>query len=177
MKNKLNILPRAAFVAIMVFTISACSSYERFPGQNKIADNKARAADELDKEIPMLGVSITCVQHSEKEYIHSFSVKEPFSPRMVGGGNCGGLVAGGYDLPRKWQPNMKVKVRWNRPIKGKDNWVEKYTNIMPYEKPGVLYVHFFENDQVRVVPSAYAGALSPNHPILYDATTPPPEVE
>lgn len=174
MKDKLNILPRAVFVALMAFTISACSSYERFPGQNQIAENKARAAAELDEEIPMLGVSITCVQHSEKEYIHSFSVKEPFSSRMVGGGNCGGLVAGGYDLPRKWQPKMKVKVRWKP--NGRE-WVEKYTTIMPYEKPGVLYVHFFENDQVRVVSSAYAGALSPNHPILYDSTTPPPEVE
>ncbi|WP_442905450.1 DUF3304 domain-containing protein [Janthinobacterium sp. B9-8] len=46
------------------------------------------------------------------------------------GGNCGKLVAAGYRLPEKWQPGMKVKVRWNRPIKGKDNWIEKYTTIL-----------------------------------------------
>jgi hypothetical protein len=177
MKNKLNILPRAVFVALMAFTISACSSYERFPGQNQIAEDKARAAEELEKEIPMLGVSTTCFRHGNTSYIYAYLVQEPFSSNMEGGGGCGGLIAGGYRIPRKWQPGMKVKVRWNRPVKGKDNWIEKYTTIMPYEKAGTLYVHFFENDQVRVVSSAYAGALSPNHPIHQDVVTPPPEVE
>jgi hypothetical protein len=177
MKNKLNIIPRAAFVALMVLTISACSSYERFPGQNQIAENKARAAAELEKEIPMLGVGTMCIEHPNTDYIHTYYVQEPFSSNMEGGGNCGGLVAGGYRLPEKWQPGMKVKVRWNRPIKGKDNWIEKYTTILPYNEAGLLYVHFFENDQVRVVSSAYAGPSSPRHPILRNVVTPPPEVE
>ncbi|MDW5417093.1 DUF3304 domain-containing protein [Iodobacter sp. CM08] len=163
--------------AIALFTMSACSSYERFPGQNEIAENKARAAAELEKEIPMIGVSMKCIQHKNVSYIYSFYVKEPFSPRMAGGGSCGGLVAAGYDLPRTWQPGMKVKVRWNRPIKGEDNWIEKYTTIMPYNQAGVLYVHFFENDQVRVISSAYTIPSSPDHPIQRDAVTPPPEVE
>jgi hypothetical protein len=174
MKNKLNILPRAVFVALMAFTISACSSYERFPGQNQIAENKARAAEELDKEIPMLGVATTCFRHENTSYISAFFVQEPFSSNMEGGGGCGGLIAGGYRLPRKWQAGMKVKVRWKP--NGRE-WIEKYTTILPYDKPGVLYVHFFEHDQVRVVSSAYAGALSPNHPIHQDVVTPPPEAE
>ncbi|NHQ88570.1 DUF3304 domain-containing protein [Iodobacter sp. HSC-16F04] len=177
MKNKLNTIPRAVFVALMVLTISACSSYERFPGQNKIAENKARAAEELEKEIPMLGVGTMCVEHSNVDYIHTYYVQEPFSSNMEGGGNCGKLVAGGYRLPRKWQQGMKVKVRWNRPIKGKDNWIEKYTTIMPYDTPGILYVHFFENDQVRVVSSAYDGPSSPDHPISINSITPPLEVK
>ncbi|MDW5417095.1 DUF3304 domain-containing protein [Iodobacter sp. CM08] len=176
MDIKKNIPVRFLITAIALFTMSACSSYERFPGQNEIAENKARAAAELEKEIPMIGVSTTCVTH-KSGYVHSYYVQEPFSSNMEGGGNCGGLVAGGYRLPIKWQPRMKVKVRWNRPIKGEDNWIEKHTTIMPYTKAGTLYVHFFANDQVRVISSAYATALSPDHPILRDALTPPPEVE
>ncbi|MBY0444917.1 MAG: DUF3304 domain-containing protein [Burkholderiales bacterium] len=174
MKNKLNILPRAVFVALMAFTISACSSYERFPGQNQIAEDKARAAEEFEKEIPMIGVSMMCIEHPNTDYIYSYYIKEPFSSRMAGGGSCGGLVAGGYQLPEKWQSGMKVKVRWKP--NGRE-WVEKYTTIMPYDDVGTLYVHFFENDQVRVVSSAYAGASSPRHPILRNVVTPPPEVE
>ncbi|MDW5417094.1 DUF3304 domain-containing protein [Iodobacter sp. CM08] len=160
--------------AIALFTMSACSSYERFPGQNEIAENKARAAAELEKEIPMIGVSLKCIEHDNVDYVSSYYIKEPFSSRMAGGGSCGGLVAGGYQLPQKWQPRMKVKVRWKP--NGRE-WVEKQTTIMPYDEAGTLYVHFFENDQVRVVSSAYAGASSPRHPIAKDATTPPPEVE
>ncbi|AMC34085.1 DUF3304 domain-containing protein [Janthinobacterium sp. B9-8] len=177
MLRRKNLLPRALLMIFTLFTISACSSYERFPGQNQIAEYKVRAADELEKEIPMLGVSMMCIEHPNTSYIYSYYIKEPFSSRMAGGGSCGGLVAGGYDLPRKWQPGMKVKVRWNRPIKGKDNWIEKYTTIMPYEKAGTLYVHFFENDQVRVVSSPYDRPSSPDHPIPRNAITPPPEVE
>ncbi|MGL4605678.1 MAG: DUF3304 domain-containing protein [Iodobacter sp.] len=164
---------RALLIAISLFTMAACSSYERFPGQ--IAESKGRA--ELEQEIPMLGVSMMCLEHPKVSYIDSYYIKEPFSARMAGGGSCGGLVAGGYDLPRKWRPGMKVLVRWNRPIKGQDNWIEKYTTIMPYDKVGTLYVHFFEHDQVRVVSSAYDGPSSPDHPILRNAVTPPPEVE
>ncbi|MDW5417091.1 DUF3304 domain-containing protein [Iodobacter sp. CM08] len=159
---------------LALLAISGCSSYERFPGQNEIAENKARAAVELEKEIPMIGVGTMCIGHPGVSYIHTSYVQEPFSQNMEGGGNCGGLVAGGYRLPEKWQPGMKVKVRWKP--NGRE-WIEKYTTIMPYTKAGVLYVHFFENDQVRVVSSAYAGASSPRHPISKDATTPPPEVE
>ena len=174
MKNKLNILPRAVFVALMAFTISACSSYERFPGQNQIAEDKEKAAAELDKEIPMIAVSMKCIQHPNAGIIYSYYIKEPFSSRMAGGGSCGGLAANGYRLPVKWHPSMKVKVRWKP--NGRD-WVEKYTTILPYDEAGTLYVHFFENDQVRVVSSANWGAGNSNHPIQKDLVTPPHEVE
>ncbi|MFC7420923.1 DUF3304 domain-containing protein [Iodobacter arcticus] len=169
-----NLLPHALLVIITLLTMSACSSYERFPRQNQIAENKARAAAELDKEIPMIGVSMMCIEHPNTDYIYSYYIKEPFSSRMAGGGSCGGVVAGGYSLPRKWQSGMKVKVRWKPNGRA---WVEKYTTIMPYEKAGTLYVHFFENDQVRVVSSAYDSPSSPDHPILRNVVTPPPEVE
>ncbi|MDH4449685.1 MAG: DUF3304 domain-containing protein, partial [Rhodoferax sp.] len=85
----------------------------------------------------------------------------------------------------KWLPGgrLKVKVRWatydasvprnqySVPI-----WHEKYTTILPYDKPGTLYVHFFEGDEVRIV-SSDVGASNPNHPIARDSRLPPTEVE
>ncbi|WP_211467403.1 DUF3304 domain-containing protein [Collimonas silvisoli] len=126
-------------------------------------------------DIPMTFVSISCENH-ENKYIYAFYVKEPFSERMAGGLSCGGIGAFGYMLPRQWQPGMKVKVRWNRPIKGEDNWIEKTTTIRRYEKAGTLYVHFFANDEVRVVSSPYYPE-SPQHPISENATVAPPEEE
>ncbi|WP_211468441.1 DUF3304 domain-containing protein, partial [Collimonas silvisoli] len=128
-------------------------------------------------DLPMTFVSIACFSHPGVGYIHDFYVKEPYSERMAGGLNCGGEVAAGYMLPRQWQPGMKVKVRWNRPIKGEDNWIEKTTTIRRYEKAGTLYVHFFANDEVRVVSSPIHGSQSPEHPILNSATVAPREEE
>ena len=93
---------------------------------------------------------------------------------MAGGASCGGLIAAGYALPKTWFPGMKVKVRWNRPIKGLDSWHEKTTNIMRYDRAGTIYVHFFKDDQVRVV-AANSNGASPHHPILEDVTVPPAE--
>jgi hypothetical protein len=141
---------------------------------------KARNAVREAQSVPTIGVSTSCIGHGKREgSVYSFYIEEPiygqFSRGMIwgGSGNCG-LVAAGYPVPVKWTPNMKVKVRWNRPIKGEDNWIEKTTAILPYDKVGNLYVHFFPNDEVRVVVSP-VGALNPNHPIPPTATEPPPE--
>ena len=128
--------------------------------------------------IPEEYVSISCVTHGTG-YIHSFAIEEPVHSgpvggRMAGGASCGGLIASGYALPKTWFPGMKVKVRWNRPINGVDSWHEKTTNIMRYDEVGTIYVHFFPDDQVRVV-SANSGATSSIHPIPRDAAVPPPE--
>ncbi|WP_194270600.1 DUF3304 domain-containing protein [Glaciimonas soli] len=127
--------------------------------------------------VPMAYVSLRCYAHDGVGYIYSYSVQEPFSKRMANGLSCGGLVAAGYMLPKQWQPGMKVKVRWNRPIKGKDNWIEKTTTIRKYDEAGTLYVHFFQNDEVRVVSSPLIGALNPNHPIAPTIKVAPPEEE
>jgi hypothetical protein len=124
--------------------------------------------------VPRIAVSVSCAQHQDVTYIHEFYVEEPTRRRMAGGGNCGGLIAAGYLLPEKWYPGMKVKVRWNRPIKGADSWHETTTNIMRYDEPGIIYVHFFAGDQVRVV-SANSGSSSSIHRIPWNATIPPPE--
>ncbi|AKZ63361.1 hypothetical protein F506_12385 [Herbaspirillum hiltneri N3] len=129
--------------------------------------------------IPEEYVSISCVTHGTG-YIHSFAIEEPvhsgpIGGRMAGGASCGGIIAAGYALPKTWFPGMKVKVRWNRPIKGVDSWHEKTTNIMRYGEAGTITVHFFSNDQVRVVSSARYAPESPKHPIPEDALIPPPE--
>jgi hypothetical protein len=123
-------------------------------------------------DIPMVFVSIRCENH-ENTYIYAFYVKEPYSERMAGGLSCGGIGAFGYMLPRQWQPGMKVKVRWKP--NGRD-WIEKTTTIKRYEKAGTLYVHFFANDDVRVVSSPYYPE-SPQHPIHESAAIAPPEDE
>ncbi|WP_211467408.1 DUF3304 domain-containing protein [Collimonas silvisoli] len=124
-------------------------------------------------DIPMTFVDMGCVGHPGVSYIYAFYVKEPFSERMAGGLSCGGIGAFGYMLPLKWQPGMKVKVRWKP--NGRD-WVEKTTTIKRYEKAGTLYVHFFANDDVRVVSSPYYPE-SAQYPIPENATVAPPEEE
>jgi hypothetical protein len=129
--------------------------------------------------IPEEYVSISCVTHGTG-YIHSFAIEEPVHSgpvggRMAGGASCGGIIAAGYALPKTWFPGMKVKVRWNRPIKGVDSWHEKTTNIMRYDEAGTIYVHFFPGDQVRVVSAAYNGPGNPGHSISDNVTVPPPE--
>lgn len=129
--------------------------------------------------VPETYVSLSCVTH-ETGYIHSFYIEEPGVnnqpgwDQKYGGTNCGGTIAAGYPLPKKWYPGMTVKVRWNRPIKGEDSWHEKTTNIMRYTEVGQVFVHFFPGDQVRVV-AANSGPTSSIHPIPRDAVVPPPE--
>jgi hypothetical protein len=144
------------------------------------ACNATAPVTEAKKEEPYVHisreyVSISCVTHGTG-YIYSFAIEEPvhsgpLGGRMAGGASCGGLIAAGYALPKTWYPGMKVKVRWKP--NGRE-WVEKTTNIMRYEKVGNIYVHFFKNDQVRVV-AANSNGASPHHPILEDATVPPAE--
>ena len=130
------------------------------------------------QSVPVAYVSMGCTGHGNVGYIHSYAVQETvhgqFSRGMISGLSCGGTVIAGYPVPRTWTPGMKVKVRWNRPIKGEDNWIEKTTTIPRYDAIGMLYVHFFPNDEVRVVVSQ-VGTLNPDHPIPPDATVPPPE--
>ncbi|MBB3212729.1 hypothetical protein FHW67_002012 [Herbaspirillum sp. Sphag1AN] len=128
--------------------------------------------------IPRSYVSMSCIEHEGVSYIYDFSIEEPIASgplggRMVHGSSCGGLIAAGYALPKTWHPGMKVKVRWKP--NGRD-YVEKTTNIMRYDAIGDLYVHFFKDDQVRVV-SALPYPESKNHPILENVTVPPPEEE
>ncbi|WP_211453598.1 DUF3304 domain-containing protein [Collimonas antrihumi] len=124
--------------------------------------------------IPMTPVSIGCLSHDGAPPITSFYVQEPFSKQMLGGLSCGGSGAFGYMLPLTWQPGMKVKVRWKPNAR---DWIEKNTTIRRYNEAGDIFVHFFANDEVRIVSAARYGAQNPNHPILKSLTIAPPEEE
>ncbi|ATD62708.1 hypothetical protein CNX70_23120 [Janthinobacterium svalbardensis] len=104
------------------------------------------------------------VNHTGK-YIYSASVDG------AGGANMARWGAGGAEIccasiPRVWYPGMKVLVRWNMP-EGHTNVIkEKMVEVEKYDRPGDIYMHFFEDDEVRVVVSNVDGD-SKNHPILH----------
>lgn len=96
-------------------------------------------------------------------YIYSASVDG------AGGGNMARWGAGGANIcctsiPRVWHPGMKVLVRWNMPEGHTDVIKEKMVEIEKYDRPGDIYMHFFDKDEVRVVVSNEAG-YGKNHPI------------
>ena len=126
--------------------------------------------------VPRTYVTISCVSHEGAPYISDFELEEPIASgplggKMAYGPGCGGLIAADYAVPEKWHPGMKVRVRW-KPNDRK--WMEKTTNILPYEIADKIFVHFFADDQVRVVSSIYYPE-SKFHPILKNSTVPPPE--
>ena len=133
--------------------------------------------------IPSTAVSMSCANHTDA-YIDSYAVQEPrtMARDMMYSFNCWphemgtSIAALGFTLPDQWEPGMKVKVRWNRPIKGEANWIEKITTIRRYDTPETLFVHFFDNDEVRVL-SSFPFPRSTHHPILRNVTIAPPEEE
>ncbi|KAF3996745.1 DUF3304 domain-containing protein [Glaciimonas immobilis] len=150
----------------VIFMLSACATKTSKP---------ARPLQIIPYvDIAMAPVSIGCLSHDGAPSISSFTVEEFYSTRMVGGLSCGGTGAFGYMLPMHWQSGMKVKVRWKPNARA---WIEKTTSIRRYDMPGTLFVHFFANDEVRVVSSPLSYPQSPQHPILSSATVAPPEEE
>lgn len=59
---------------------------------------------------------------------------------------------------------MHVLVRWDMPEGSKHIYKEQMVEVEKYDEPGSIYLHFFPDDQVRVVVSQYAG-WSSMHPI------------
>ena len=97
------------------------------------------------------------------EYVHRASVNG------AGGGGMSAWGAGGANIcctsiPNVWHPGMMVLVRWSVRIDGIDVWKEKTVEVEKYDEPGSLFMHFFPNDEVRVVVSN-ADGYSKKHPI------------
>jgi len=96
-------------------------------------------------------------------YIYSASVNG------AGGGNTNAWHAGIANMcctsiPRAWYPGMKVRVRWDMPVGHTHNVKEKTVEVEKYERPGSIYLHFFPNDEVRVIVTNIGGPSS-KHPI------------
>lgn len=103
----------------------------------------------------------------------NFIYSASFSGDEVRGGGGGGMSrwgAGGAEIcctsiPRVWHPGIKVKVYWDMPDGHTHIPKEKIVEVEKYDEPGDIYLHFFPNDEVRVVVSNAAG-YSDKHPIL-----------
>jgi len=108
------------------------------------------------------GAQIGIVNHTSS-YIYSASVDGG------GGGTSFPFHAGIANiccvtLPRIWRPGLEFVVRWDVPEGSKHNVREKVVTVERYDETGSLYVHFFEDNEIRIVVTEwYPG--SRNHPI------------
>ncbi|WP_371874397.1 DUF3304 domain-containing protein [Pseudoduganella plicata] len=113
------------------------------------------------------GAQIGLVNHTDR-YIYSAAVGNG------GGGSSFPYHAGIANiccvmLPKVWRPGLEFVVRWDVPEGRKHNVKEKLVKVERYDETGSLYVHFFPNDEIRIVVTEWYGA-SKNHPI-----PPPPQ--
>lgn len=134
-------------ILLTALSVSACAGL-----------NNEQASAEPATAPAQVGV----VNHSGN-YIYSASVNG------AGGGNMDEWSAGVAgmcctSIPRTWYPGMKVRVRWNMPIGRTDVIKEKIVEVDKYDETGSVYLHFFPNDEVRVVVTSI-GAPSSKHPI------------
>ena len=132
---------------LIALSLSACA------GQN---------SEQASIESEMATAQVGVVNHTGS-YIYSSSING------AGGGNMDAWGAGiasicCTSIPRIWYPGMKVRVRWNMPIGRKDVIKEKIVEVEKYEETGSVYLHFFPNDEVRVIVSS-VGPRNPKHPI------------
>lgn len=114
------------------------------------------------EESTAVGAQIGIVNHTG-HYIYSASING------AGGGNMAAWGAGGPEIcctsiPGAWYSGIKVRVRWNMPEGVQDVIKEKVVEVERYDEPGSIYMHFFPNDEVRVVVSNIAG-FGAKHPI------------
>lgn len=122
----------------------------------------ACATEQPIKESSTATAQVGIVNHTGK-YIYSASVNGS------GGGNMERWGAGIANIccssiPRIWYPGMKVLVQWDMPEGHTHIVKEKTVEVEKYDEPGSIYIHFFPNDEVRVVVSIYPG-YSSAHPI------------
>lgn len=98
-------------------------------------------------------------------YIYSASVDG------AGGGGMDRWGAGVANIccasiPRVWYPGMKVLVRWNMPVGIQDIVKEKIVEVEKYSQTGSIYIHFFPNDEVRVIVTSIV-PYNAAHPIPF----------
>lgn len=119
--------------------------------------------DDEDSAPKTAPAQVGIVNHTGS-YIYSASVNG------AGGGKMSAWSAGGANIccasiPMVWYPGMKVRVRWNMPVGRKDVIREKIVEVEKYDRPGSIYLHFFPNDEIRVIVSNIAG-WSKEHPVF-----------
>jgi hypothetical protein len=138
-------------------------------------DREAALRKTQEKEV--VYASIDCVSHGahvSEYYAQDVAHGQLFIGEHGGSLSCGGISPASYPIPKVWVPGLTVRVRWSTFANGKFYWHEKYTTIARYAEAGNVYVHFFPNDEVRIVVSNI-GASGDAHPIAFRSTIPPPE--
>ncbi|MYM73521.1 DUF3304 domain-containing protein [Duganella sp. FT134W] len=135
------------FAIAVVVAISGCA----------LRQSQAQASDRATAQVGI-------VNHTGN-FIYSASVDG------AGGGGMSRWGAGIANIcctsiPRVWYPGMKVLVRWDMPVGHQHVVKEKIVEVEKYEAPGGIYMHFFPNDEVRVVVSP-VGPGNPAYPIRH----------
>ena len=135
------------WILLAVLSLSACAGLENEKTSAKPATAPAQ---------------VGIVNHTGN-YIYSASVNG------AGGGSMSRWGAGVANIccasiPRIWYPGMKAQVRWDMPDGHTHNVKEKIVEVEKYEETGSVYLHFFANDEVRVVVSPVS-PRNPRHPI------------
>ena len=120
-----------------------------------------------DADKAYINASIGPVNHTS-QYLYGFTINGAFgaNARAYAWRNAGTCCV---RLPRIWRPGLTVDIQYDLLINdGKDdNWkTKKGVPVEPYTEPGDVYVHFFPNDEIRVVVSN-PGPRSTLHPIPY----------
>lgn len=125
----------------------------------------AQSSVGLEKKLEnreIYGATIGIVNHTNK-YIYYAAVDSE------AGGHADRLSAGVGSmccavLPMKWHPSLKVKVDWDMPDGTTHINKSKIVDVEKYDEPGTIYLHFFPNDEIRVVVTNWVGGSS-HHPI------------
>ena len=139
-----------AWVVAVLGVLAGCAGPGRF-GPTKLAPS--------EPGVTKSGVSIVGVNHSQTT-IGYFAIDDGGGDRAPKRWPSSGTVCC-VMLPDVWTPGLVGKVTWKpngQPYRSKMVLIERYSKI------GTVYVHFFDNDEVRVV-VANAGAENPAHPI------------
>ncbi|UZD55072.1 DUF3304 domain-containing protein [Caldimonas aquatica] len=112
-------------------------------------------------------VAVTAVNYTGRE-LNAVLFIDPQSTRVAGGTGADPYGASGamccYALPRRWQPGIKVKVRYDwwtgSSADRRYETVEQELPPYPTDEPGVLWALFYEDGSVEVL----ASAVDPGHP-------------
>ena len=163
-------LTLAALLVATVLTLPGCmSAIAQMQGGGPPHDSDSMFSGLFTPKVvdDSATAQVGIVNHTGK-FIYSASL---YGDEVPGGGGAGMSAwgAGGAEvcctsIPRVWHPGIKVTVRWDMPDGHTHIRKEKKVEVEKYDEPGDIYLHFFPNDEVRVVVSNIAG-YGDKHPI------------
>ncbi|QBI02696.1 DUF3304 domain-containing protein [Pseudoduganella albidiflava] len=131
------------FISMMAHCLSACAIAE-------------------SAQLNTYNASIGIVNHTNR-YIYATRVGSD------AGGHAARYSAGIANmccvtLPLQWHSGLSLMVQWDMPEGTRHIWKKKEVIVEKYGKPGSVYLHFFPNDEVRIVVTDWVGG-SLKHPI------------